>query len=238
MDEYWRVVGPTIPEDHTDQYTSWRLAKETWRKGVDLKVLDLGCGDGRGVDFFRSIDPQVDYTGVDIDHSPEVDSRRRHDARFDTFDGVNLPYPDASFDMVFSHQVFEHVANPLSLLRSIARVLRPYGHFVGSASQLEPYHSFSYWNYTLYGWCKLLEAAGMGVLEYRPGIDGLTLMHRSLDGRKERYAKYFASESPFNKRIERQMRRQKASVKQIVHRKVAYSGHLIFKAAKRDGEPA
>lgn len=233
MDEYWKTVGPTIPSDHTDQYDSFRLAKESLAGRSRLKILDLGCGDGRGVDFFRSFVGDIDYTGVDIESSPEVNSRVRSDAVFDTFDGVNLKYDDCQFDVVFCHQVFEHVANPLALLKSVSRVLKTDGLFIGSVSQLEPYHSFSYWNYTLYGWCKLLEAAGMQALEFRPSIDGITLIHRSIDGRKALYAKYFSSESPFNKKIERNARGQGRSIKQIVHRKVMYSGHLIFKASPK-----
>lgn len=232
MEDYWRVVGPAIPDDVTEQFTSFKLVTRALAGRKNLKVLDVGCGDGRAVDWFRRFDPKADYTGVDIDQSPEVLSRKRSDARFDTFDGVKLPYGDETFDVVFSHQVFEHVANPLTLLQSIARVTKRGGLFIGSASQLEPYHSYSFWNYTLFGWCKLLEAAGLKIEEFRPGIDGLTLVYRSFDGRKERFAKYFTEESPLNRRIERIGRRQGASTKQINHRKIMYSGHLIFKASR------
>jgi len=232
MDEYWDVIGPTIPEDSTEQYTSFKIAERAIAGRRNLKILDLGCGDGRAVDFFRKLRLDVEYVGVDIESSPEVSTRTRADARFDTFDGINLPYDDEQFDIVFSHQVFEHVAEPQALLSQVRRVLKPGGLFTGSVSQLEPYHSLSLWNFTLYGWYKLLEKAGICVKEFRPGIDGITLIYRSIDGRKERFSKFFSSDSPMNKRIERQGFSRGVSAKRIVHRKVAYSGHLVFLAQK------
>ena len=76
------------------------------------RLLDLGCGDGRALDVLPAIAPGLDYTGVDIETSPEVDSRTRSDARFVTYDGVALPFADASFDAVYSSQVFEHIRHP------------------------------------------------------------------------------------------------------------------------------
>ena len=43
--------------------------------------------------------------------------------------GEELPFPDASFDLVVSLWTFEHVKEPLSVFREIARVLRPGGVF-------------------------------------------------------------------------------------------------------------
>lgn len=43
------------------------------------------------------------------------------------YDGVHLPFSDASMDMVVSHEVFEHIADVLAVLAEIARVLRPGG---------------------------------------------------------------------------------------------------------------
>jgi SAM-dependent methyltransferase len=43
------------------------------------------------------------------------------------YDGVNLDLPDASVDLVVSHEVFEHVADLDGLLASLQRVLKPDG---------------------------------------------------------------------------------------------------------------
>jgi len=40
-----------------------------------------------------------------------------------------MSFPDNSFDVIFSHAVFEHVSNPAGVLKEVARVLRPGGVF-------------------------------------------------------------------------------------------------------------
>jgi SAM-dependent methyltransferase len=43
-------------------------------------------------------------------------------------DATKMSFADASFDMVFSHGVFEHIDHPESALKEIVRVLRPGGY--------------------------------------------------------------------------------------------------------------
>jgi len=166
------------------------------------RVMDLGCGAGGSVDLFRSIEPEVDWVGVDVGDSAEVRQRTRSDATFVTYDGSILPFPDASYDIVYSRQVLEHVRRPDAHLREIARVLRPGGAYVGSTSQLEPYHSRSYWNFTIFGFAELVSEAGLQLVELRPGIDGVTLVLRSHFGRPAGFGRWWTSESPLNALID------------------------------------
>ncbi len=124
-------------------------------------MLDLGCGSGDSVDLFRARDPRVEWVGLDIEGSREVGERTRDDARFETFDGVAIPFDAASFDLVYCKQVLEHVRRPAPLLAEVARVLSPDGLFAGSTSQFEPFHSMSVWNYTPVGFALLLGDAGL-----------------------------------------------------------------------------
>ena len=121
------------------------------------------------MDLFRSLEPNVRWTGADLERSPEVDQRTRADADFVTFDGERLPFPDASFDLVYCKQVLEHVRRPRPLLAEVARVLRPDGWLAGSTSHLEAFHSRSVFNYTPYGLMLLFEEAGLELVEVRAG---------------------------------------------------------------------
>ena len=199
----WALLEPYIPNDHARQVDATYYV-DRLMAGPDAprRVLDLGCGRGDSVDLFRRHSPDVEWIGVDIATSQEVQQRRRSDATFVTYDGEQVPFPSGSFDLVYSRQVLEHVPDPLAHLREIARVLRDGGAFIGSTSQLEPYHSMSYWNFTPVGFVALAERAGLRVLELRPGIDGVTLPMRAFLGRPPGFDPWFTADSPLNQAID------------------------------------
>jgi SAM-dependent methyltransferase len=55
-------------------------------------------------------------------------------------DSQNLPMPDASFDLVYSNQVLEHVPRPWEAGRQIMRVLRPGGVGIHTSCAFNPRH--------------------------------------------------------------------------------------------------
>jgi SAM-dependent methyltransferase len=194
-DDLLEVLGDAVPRSAVRQ----ALADDYIPRIASGSVIDLGCGAGDSVVQFRDLNPAVRWVGVDIEASPEVALRRRTDAEFVTFDGVNLPFGDASFDAVYCKQVLEHVRAPSALLAEVARVLRPGGAFAGSTSQLEPFHSYSTWNYTPYGLKLLLEEAGLSLEEVRPGIDSLALIVNRGVGMRRVTRRWWAVESPLNR---------------------------------------
>lgn len=227
MSDVYDYLKESLPGDHSRQVTAEAVLQARVAKGfAPTKVLDFGCGDGRSIDLFRRVLPQSEWTGVDIAASPEVASRRRQDGRFVTYDGYELPFPDRSFPLVYSHQVLEHVRKPELALREIARVLEPDGLFIGQTSQFEPYHSYSLWNFTVYGFKRIVEDAGLQLAELRPGIDGFTLMRRTYEGRPPEMSKYFAQESPINEEIEKSAGDKRTQVRNF--RKLVFCGQFIF----------
>lgn len=46
-------------------------------------------------------DPAVKWIGLDIPDSPELRARMSTDARFETFDGLSIPFVESSFDLVY-----------------------------------------------------------------------------------------------------------------------------------------
>jgi SAM-dependent methyltransferase len=223
------LIGRYMPVDHSRQVAAPYYIEVVMRgEPRPRRVMDLGCGRGGSVDLFRRHDPDIDWVGVDIADSQEALARHRADATFVTYDGQNLPFPDASFDVVYSSQVLEHVRDPLGQLREIGRVLRPAGSLVGSTSQLEPYHSHSLWNYTAYGFVTLCTEAGLSVTELRPGIDGVTLTMRSFLGRPDGFTKWWNEESPLNTMIAEGGHKAGRSAAAINLRKIAFSGQFSF----------
>jgi SAM-dependent methyltransferase len=108
----------------------------------DALVLDIGCGIGR---MDEHVAPRVGHlTGLDV--SGEMVTRARARLRglrnidFVEGDGWTLPFPDGSFDLVFSHIVFQHVPRRVaqSCFGEAFRVLRPGGDFVFQMPEAVP----------------------------------------------------------------------------------------------------
>ncbi|SHN14933.1 Methyltransferase domain-containing protein [Cyclobacterium lianum] len=90
-------------------------------------LLEIGCGEGRGVEV---LGPQIDhYHG--IDKIGDILERLRQKHPEYVFDQVVLPpmpgLKDNAYDVVVSFQVIEHIQDDLLYLREIYRVLKPGG---------------------------------------------------------------------------------------------------------------
>lgn len=230
----FEYLKDSIPTDHCKQTRLAQLIREKAADGYYApNVLDFGCGDGRSIALFQDLMPSANWTGVDIEDSPEVNSRRFEDPRFVTYNGTELPFSDEDFDLVYSHQVLEHVRHPDMVLSEIRRVLSPTGLFIGQTSQFEPYHSYSIWNFTVYGFKRLIEDAGMRLKEIRPAIDGFTLMERVYQGRPKSFDKYAHEESPRNIEIEKAANEQAKSAHIINYRKLMFAGQFTFVCSKQ-----
>jgi len=74
----------------------------------DVKVLDLGCGNGR---FYELLKPKkVDYLGIDNSSSLLEKARENFpDAKFKLGDMVDLDLSDGSFDAILSIASFHHI---------------------------------------------------------------------------------------------------------------------------------
>ncbi len=225
-------LGARVPDDHARQSRPDRTAAGVLDSCIDPDVLDLGCGNGDSIDFFRAIAPRVRWVGVDIDDSAEVRTRTRTDAEFRVFDGEHIPAADDTFDLVFCVQVLEHVRRVPPLLADAARVLRPGGHLVGSTSQLEPFHSRSTANPTPYGLNAEMEGAGLQTLELRPGIDGLTLIVRRALGGPRVLERFWTTESPLNRVIDLYGRVKRLDAAGVNAAKLVLCGQYVFLARK------
>jgi SAM-dependent methyltransferase len=80
-------------------------------------VLDVGAGSCLMARAIRDM-RQAKVSCVDVEH------RLGTDLPVAVFDGVHLPFPDRSFDVVLMSYVLHHAARPADLLRDCARVCR------------------------------------------------------------------------------------------------------------------
>src|SRR5690606_33161173 len=99
---------------------TWLLDTRGLRGG---RALEIGAGRGA----FQ--DQVADYIAVDLAASA---AKWLHKP-FVRANATALPFDDRTFDLVWSHYVLEHVAQPEQMLAEIARVIRPGGHMMISA---------------------------------------------------------------------------------------------------------
>jgi SAM-dependent methyltransferase len=112
----------------------WRAGQERrlalLREQVALagkRVLDAGCGVGMYVAAFEREGATAFGVEIEPDRAGEA---RRATPRIAAGSVEQLPFADGSFDVVFSHEVLEHVCADAKALREAARVVRPGGHVV------------------------------------------------------------------------------------------------------------
>ncbi len=99
-------------------------------------VLDAGCGEGSMVRLLAARSPSARVVGSDINSRFLAYAERRAatdgltNASFRQGDVQDLPFDDASFDVVWSHFVLYFVPDPGKAIAEFRRVLKPDGRLV------------------------------------------------------------------------------------------------------------
>ena len=95
-----------------------------------LSLLDVGCGPGTiTADLARRI-PGGSVVGVDVPADLMATAQRERgggNLRFEVGDVYSLRFESNSFDVVYAHQVLQHLGDPVAALREMLRVLKPGG---------------------------------------------------------------------------------------------------------------
>ena len=114
----------------------WIYEKCQIRSG--MKILELGCGDGAlWTQNIRYLPRKISVTLSDLSSGMLRDTRRaigRKDERFsfEVFNCADIPYPDASFDLVIANHLLFYCEDIPTVCREIRRVLIPGGRLVCS----------------------------------------------------------------------------------------------------------
>ncbi|HEX7490557.1 MAG TPA: class I SAM-dependent methyltransferase [Candidatus Limnocylindrales bacterium] len=135
-----RLYAPFAPAAlFTVQDREWIMADLLRRSGLwslaDLDILDVGCGTGGEMRRMTTMgaDP-TRLTGLDLMEPRIVEARKvLTAAKFVVGSGHELPFPDASFDVVTQFVVFSSVVHPgvrEAIAHEMVRVLRPNGRII------------------------------------------------------------------------------------------------------------
>ena len=122
------------------QITAAALGGRLTDEGSRLRILDAGCGTGGNLAWLagrvrsggRGVEPARwggDAWGIDLSPLATAYCRRRGLTRVSRASVLELPFGDATFDLVTSFDVIYHlgVADDVAALREMRRVLRPGG---------------------------------------------------------------------------------------------------------------
>ncbi len=113
----------------------------------NMALLDLGCGPGRlPIGIISKIGEIRAYRGVDVSETPIAWCKKHIEKQYPTFqfkrtdvknerynprgsDVAALPFPDASFDIIYLYSVFSHMKTPdiKAYLSEFKRLLKPTG---------------------------------------------------------------------------------------------------------------
>ena len=96
-------------------------------KHINGDVLELGCGEGRGIDII--LNKSKSFTAIDkISEITEILSLKYPEEKFisSSFPPLNS-IEDNSFDTIISFQVIEHINNDELFIEEIYRILKPGG---------------------------------------------------------------------------------------------------------------
>lgn len=138
----------------------WYLEAEAYRYGVYApwmhevmefaghngeKVLEIGAGMGTDLAQFAkhgAICTDLDLSLGHLDHARANFRLRGLSAEFVHGDGESLPFPDNTFDVVYSNGVIHHTPDTGGVIAQIRRVLKPGGKAI---TMVYAENSLHYW---------------------------------------------------------------------------------------------
>jgi cyclopropane fatty-acyl-phospholipid synthase-like methyltransferase len=125
--DYYEELWERLPEELQPPDRALRLAFLRAHVQPGETVLDLGCGDGWMTAELAALGARP--TGVEIARAAVERAQRRHPQLTFALAAVDGPLPmqDNAFDVVWSSEVIEHVADTARWLSEARRVLRPKG---------------------------------------------------------------------------------------------------------------
>lgn len=140
-----RAFFDEVERHRYTEYAPWMRSVMGFDSFAGARLLEIGCG--MGTDLLQFARGGARCTGVDL--TPRSIEITRH--RFALYnlpgdfmiaDGEQLPFADASFDVVYSNGVLHHTPDTERAVREAHRVLRP-----GGIAKVMLYHrhSLNYW---------------------------------------------------------------------------------------------
>jgi len=126
----------------TGRVKQFALAKDGLHKSVKAalkdseSLIDIGCGKGGFMDFFRNRYPHLEIVGLDI--AEEV-KKHRPDLNIVISDAGHIPFEDERFDFVCHQDGLEHIPEELleDTMKEEFRVCKKYMYFTVATHEVK-----------------------------------------------------------------------------------------------------
>ena len=90
------------------------------------KLLEVGCGNG----FFLAAAAAATSRCFGSEYSAKNQKKARENTGLPIFTEPLERFPEKDFDVIASFDVIEHVQEPVSFIKNVARLLKPGGHLL------------------------------------------------------------------------------------------------------------
>ncbi len=129
-EEYTHGHAPAVVRQHAQRTAEEAAAflLPDLRRG--MRLLDIGCGPGSITRGLAERLAPGEVVGLDLSRETieaarrDAIARRLENLRYEEGSVYQLPFPDASFDVAYAHQVLQHLREREAALREMLRVVR------------------------------------------------------------------------------------------------------------------
>lgn len=123
--------------EYLNRLRAAEIAKVAAHIPARARVLEIGAGTGQQALELKRLG--FDVAAIELKESAYSGARV---FPITDYDGAHIPFPDASFDVVFSSNALEHVRDLAGMHAEIKRVLKPDGLCV----HVLPTHAWRFWS--------------------------------------------------------------------------------------------
>lgn len=102
-------------------------------KGNNKKILDFGCGIGTSLFEYAEKYPQHQFIGINVSDkqvsiaNTNLNKKNLKNVKFILYNGINMPFKNEYFDVIYSFEAFCHVENKTNMIKQFYNILKSKG---------------------------------------------------------------------------------------------------------------